>query len=107
MPCHAIIPLFGAETLPLLTCSEFMKDDTAPLLDRMNRLLELKELARHAAPEDRARIHRTIKAVGRALLAVAEARDAALRAQRVRERADADLAALMVELQIMIEDIPQ
>jgi hypothetical protein len=91
-----------------------MKDDTDPLLDRMNRLLELKELARHAAPEDRARIHRTIKAVGRALLAVAEARDVALRAQRVRERADADLAtrqgdlaALMVELQIMMEDIPR
>jgi hypothetical protein len=37
-----------------------MKDDTDPLLVRMNRLLELQELARHAAPEDRARIHRTI-----------------------------------------------
>jgi len=90
-----------------------MKDDIDPLLDRMNGLLELKELARHAAPEDRARIHRTIKVVGRALLAVGEARDAALRAQRVREWADAglaarqgELAALLVELQIMIEDIP-
>jgi hypothetical protein len=91
-----------------------MKDGTDPLLDRMNRLVELKELARHAAPKDRARIHRTIKVVGRALLAVAEARDMAERARRRREQADADLAdrqgelaALMVELQIMIEDIPQ
>jgi hypothetical protein len=84
-----------------------MKDDIDPLLTRMNRLLELKELARHAAPEDRARIHRTIKAVGRALLAVVEARDTAERARRRREQSDADLAALMVELQIMIEDIPQ
>jgi hypothetical protein len=90
-----------------------MKDDTDPLLARMNRLLELQELACHAAPEDRARIHRTIKLVGRALLAVAQARDTAERARRRREEADADLAnrqgelaALMVELQIMIEDIP-
>ena len=91
-----------------------MKDDTDPLLDRMNRLLELKELARHAAPEDRARIHRTIKLAGQALLAAAQARNTAERARRMRERADADLtarqgelAALMVELQIMIEDIPR
>ena len=79
----------------------------------MNRLLELKELARHAAPEDRARIHRTIRLAGRALLAVAQARDVVERARRMRERADADLAdrqgelvALLVELQILIEDIP-
>jgi hypothetical protein len=91
-----------------------MMDNTAPLLARMNRLLELKELTRQATPADRARIHRTIKVVGRALLAVAEARDMAERARRRREQADADLAdrqgelaALMVELQIMIEDIPQ
>jgi hypothetical protein len=91
-----------------------MKDDTDPLLARMNRLLELKELARHAEPEDRARIHRTIRLAGRALLAIAQARDVAERTQRARERADADLtarqgelAALMVELQIMIEDIPR
>jgi hypothetical protein len=90
-----------------------MKDDTDPLLDRMNRLLELKELARHAEPEDRARIHRTIKLAGQALLAVAQARNTAERARRMRERADADLAdrqgelvALLVELQILIEDIP-
>jgi hypothetical protein len=37
----------------------------------MNRLLELKELAHNAAPEDRACIHRTINLIGRALLAVA------------------------------------
>ena len=90
-----------------------MKDDIDPLLARMNRLLELKELAHHAEPEDRARIHRTIRLAGRALLAVAQARDMVERARRMRERADADLAdrqgelvALMVELQIMIEDIP-
>jgi hypothetical protein len=90
-----------------------MKDDTDPLLARMNRLLELKELARHAALEDRARIHRTIRLAGRALLAVAQARDVVERARRMRERADADLAdrqgelvALLVELQILIEDIP-
>jgi hypothetical protein len=40
-----------------------MKDDTAPA-GPMNRRLELRELARHAAPEDRARIHRTIKLAG-------------------------------------------
>ena len=90
-----------------------MKDDIDPLLTRMNGLLELKELAHHAAPEDRGRIHRTIKVVGRALLAVAQARDTAERARRRRDRADADLAdrqgelaALLLELQIMIEDIP-
>jgi len=90
-----------------------MKDDIDPLLARMNRLLELRELAHHAAPEDRARIHRTIRLAGRALLAVAQARDVVERARRMRERADADLAdrqgelvALLVELQIMIEDIP-
>ena len=80
----------------------------------MNRLLELKELARHAAPEDHACIHRTIRLVGHALLAVVQARDVVERTQRARERADADLtarqgelAALLVELQIMIEDIPR
>jgi hypothetical protein len=91
-----------------------MKDDTAPLLVRMNRLLELKELACHAEPEERARIHRTIKLAGRALLAVAQARNTAERVRRMREEVDSDLAdrqgelaALMVELQIMIEDIPR
>jgi hypothetical protein len=90
-----------------------MKDNIDPLLARMNRLLELREMAHHTAPEDRARIHRTIRLAGRALLAVAEARDTVERARRRRERVDADLAdrqgelaALMVELQIMIEDIP-
>jgi hypothetical protein len=85
-----------------------MKDNIDPLLARMNRLL----VAHHAAPEDRARVHLTIKLVSRALLAVSQARNVAERARRRRERADAnladrqsELAAPLVELQIMIEDI--
>jgi hypothetical protein len=52
-----------------------MKDDAAPLLDHMNRLLELAELARHAAPEDRVRLERTIELISRALLVVAQAQE--------------------------------
>ena len=37
-------------------CSGCMKDDAETLLDHMNRLQELTELAQYAAPEDRARI---------------------------------------------------
>jgi hypothetical protein len=48
-----------------------MKDDADPLFDYMNKLLELAELARHAAPEDRVRLERTIELASRALLAVA------------------------------------
>ena len=37
-----------------------MKDDADIMIARMNRLLELTELARHAPPKDRARMERTI-----------------------------------------------
>jgi hypothetical protein len=51
-----------------------MKDDADILIGHMNQLLELAELARHAAPEDRVRLERTIQLVGRALQTVARAR---------------------------------
>jgi hypothetical protein len=51
-----------------------MKDDADILIGHMNQLLELAELARHAAPEDRVRLERTIELVGRALQTVVRAR---------------------------------
>jgi hypothetical protein len=50
-----------------------MKDDADILIGHMNKLLELAELARHADPEDRVRLERTIELVGRALQTVAQA----------------------------------
>jgi hypothetical protein len=44
-----------------------MKDAADALSGHMNKLLELAELAQHAAPEDRARLERTIELVSRAL----------------------------------------
>jgi|tagenome__1003787_1003787.scaffolds.fasta_scaffold20814360_2 hypothetical protein len=85
-----------------------MKDDAETLLDRMNRLQELTELAHYAAPEDRALIGHTIEPVGPALLAVAQAQDTAER--HVREQADAalvDWRSELAELRIMMEDIPR
>ena len=87
-----------------------MKDDAYTLLGHMNKLLELAELARHAAPEDRVRLERTIELISRALLVVAQ--EAVKRARCQREEADADmedqwndLAALLAELQIILEDV--
>jgi len=89
-----------------------MKDDTDTLLSHMNKLLELAELARHAAPEDRVRLERTIELASRALLAVAQAQETVKQAKSQRDRADADmgdrrrdLVAMLAELQIILEDI--
>ena len=82
-----------------------MKDAADALSGHMNKLLEL---AQHAAPEDRARLERTIELVSRALLAVIQAKEAAARAQGLREEAEAnlvhrqgDLISLLAELHIM------
>jgi hypothetical protein len=53
-----------------------MKDDADALSGHMNKLLELAELAQYAGPEDRARLERTIELVSRALLAVAQSKEA-------------------------------
>jgi hypothetical protein len=91
-----------------------MADDPDTLLGHVNKLLELVELARHAAPEDRVRLERTIELAARALLAVVQAQEAVERARRQTEEADADmvdrqseLAALMAELRILQQDIPE
>jgi hypothetical protein len=91
-----------------------MKDDADPLFDHMNKLLELAELARHAAPEDRLRLERTIELAGQALLAVARAQEVVEQAKRLRERADIDmvdrqgeLAALLAELRILQQNLPK
>ena len=91
-----------------------MKDDAVPLLDHVNRLLELAELARHAAPEDRLRLERTIELVGQALVAVTQAQEAVLQARSLKGQADAnlehrqsELVALLAELRIMNDHIPK
>jgi hypothetical protein len=89
-------------------CWGAMKDAADALSGHMNKLLELAELARHAAPEDRARLERTIELVSGALLAVTQAKEAAERARCLREEAEAnlvhqqgDLISLLAELHIM------
>jgi hypothetical protein len=80
-------------------------DDPDTLRARLDRLIEL---ARHAQPEDRARLERLIELVSRAHQEVARTRQAAERARRLREEADAnlvhqqsDLITLLAELRIM------
>jgi hypothetical protein len=89
-----------------------MKDDADPLLDHMNNLLELAELARHAAPEDRLHLERTIELAGQALLVVAQSQETVLRGMSLREQADAnmvdrqsELTALVAELRIIQDHI--
>jgi hypothetical protein len=74
--------------------------------------LFLLHATRCAAPEDRVRLERTIELISRALLVVTQAQEAVKRARRQREEADADmedqwsdLAALLAELRIILEDI--
>jgi hypothetical protein len=97
-----------------MACWTGMKDDADTLLDHMSKLLELAELARHAAPEDRARLERTIKLAGRAILAVAQAQEAVQRATGPLWEAEnnaaqrwSDLEALLTELRIMRRDDPK
>src|SRR4051794_41658728 len=75
-----------------------MKDAANALSSHMNKLLELAELAQHAAPEDRARLERTIELVSRALVAVVQAQEEAKRARHLREGAAAHLADHQGEL---------
>jgi hypothetical protein len=86
-------------------------DDPDTLRAHLDRLIEL---ARHAQPEDRARLERLIELVSRAHQEVARTRQAAERARRLREEADAnlvhqqsDLIALLAELRIMQNRSPK
>ena len=86
-------------------------DDPDTLRAHLDRLIEL---ARHAQPEDRARLERLIELVSRAHQEVARTRQAAERARRLREEADAnlvhqqsDLMALLAELRIMRNRSPK
>jgi hypothetical protein len=87
-----------------------MEDDV--LLGHVNRLLELVELARHAAPDDRARLERTIELPMRAVLAIAQSREIMQQAKGLGEKPDADLEVrqnellgLLAKLHIMQQDI--
>jgi hypothetical protein len=91
-----------------------MKDDAETLIGYANKVLELAELALHAAPEDRTSLERTIRIDGRALLAVAQAQEAVQRAGGLTEEAEADmvfrqseLMALLAELRILQQNIPK
>ena len=88
-----------------------MVDDPDTLRAHLDRLIEL---ARHAQPEDRARLERLIELVSRAHQEVARTRQAAERARRLREEADANLVhqqsdriALLAELRIMQNRSPK
>jgi hypothetical protein len=82
-----------------------MKDSANNLRTRLDRLAEL---ARHAAPEERARLERSIRLTSQAVEAVVQAQQVAQRAARLKEEADAkvvhrrsELAALLAELRIL------
>ena len=68
-----------------------MKDDADPLLDYMNNLLELAELARHGPPEDCARIDHTIRLVIQGLRALVQAREAVQQAALLTEKAETSM----------------
>jgi hypothetical protein len=72
-----------------LSCWVGMKDNADILHTRLERLLELAELARHTSPEDRARIDRTIRLVIQGLRAIAQAREALQRAALLTKEAEA------------------
>lgn len=59
--------------------------------NRLIRLLEIAELARHGAPEDRARIDRTIRLVTQGLRALAQAQEAVQQATILTEKAEASM----------------
>jgi hypothetical protein len=87
-----------------------MKNDV--LLGHVNRLLELVELARHAAPDDRARLERTIELSMRAVLAIAQSREIMQQPGGLAKESNADLEVrqnelldLLMELRIMQQDI--
>ena len=86
-----------------------MKDDAAETLRvRLQRLLELTELARYGPPEDLARIERTVQLVSRAIAAIAESQELKQYAVFVTEEAYAsrvrrrsDLANQMARLRFL------
>jgi GAF domain-containing protein len=94
-----------------------MKDDADTLRIRLERLLELTELAWHAPLEDRARIERSIQFVqfvSRAIAAIAENQEARQRAALMTEEAKAcqvrrrnDLADQMARLRFLRKRIPK
>jgi hypothetical protein len=89
-----------------------MKDDPDTRCTRLDRLAALAELARHAEPEDRARLEHTIHLVSIARQAVVVAREqrerAKQRAKRLAEEAEAgavfqrnEQVILLTELRMM------
>jgi hypothetical protein len=83
-----------------------MKDNAAETLRvRLERLLELTELAQYGPPEDLARIERSVQLVSRAIAAIAESQETVQHAVFVTEEAKAgqirrrsDLANQMIRL---------
>jgi hypothetical protein len=91
-----------------------MKDDAQTLRVRLERLLELTELARYGPPEDRARIERSIQLLSRAIAAAAENQETRQRAALVTEKAKAgqvrrrsELAGQMARLRFLRKHIPK
>jgi hypothetical protein len=58
---------------------------------RLKRLLEIAELARHGAPEDRARLEQTIRLVIQGLRALAQAQEAVRQAAILTEKAEVSM----------------
>ena len=91
-----------------------MKDDAETLRVRLERLLELTELAQHASLEDRARIELSIQLVSMAIAAIVENQEARQRAALMTEEAKAcqvrrrnDLADQMARLLFLRKRIPK
>jgi hypothetical protein len=64
-----------------------MKDDADTLRVRLERLLELTDLMRHAPLEDHVRIEHSIQLLSRAIAAIAENQEARQRAALMTEEA--------------------
>lgn len=81
-----------------------MKDDAAKTLRvRLERLLELPELAQYGPPEDLARIERSVQLVSRAIAAVAESQETVQHAVFVNEEANASRIRRRSELACQME----
>ena len=68
-----------------------MQEKTVIAHTRLKRLLEIAELARHGAPEDRARIDHTIRLVVQGLRALAQAQEAVRQAAILAQKAEASM----------------
>ena len=91
-----------------------MKDDADTLRVRLERLLELTELTRHAPLEDRTHIERSIQLLSMAIAAIAENQEARQRAALMTEEAKAcqvrrrnDLADQMARLRFLRKCTPK